>query len=226
MKPDKIFETIVDTPIVFDELTQFSNLIVPYSKCHPKFNAKVLEQCHLDRDNETRSGSLAGNISASVGASDAMRDLLLPVIYEGLDKMTGNDNKDMVWEPLDLWINFQKKHEFNPIHRHFGLYSFVYWVQIPYNIEDEMELPFVKSSASPAASCFALTYYNLLGNMCQKNFMLTKGLHDGGFIIFPCSMQHQVHPFYTSDDERISISGNVTYKSVSDPDFIPERFLL
>ena len=62
MQPDKIFETVIDTPIVFDELTQFSNLIVPYSKCHPKFNAKVLEQCHLDRDNETRSGSLAGNI--------------------------------------------------------------------------------------------------------------------------------------------------------------------
>ena len=82
-----------DTPILSDELTQFPNLIVPYSKCHPKFNAKVLEQCHLDRNNETRSGSLAGNISASVSASDAMRDLLLPVIYQGLDKMARNDQK-------------------------------------------------------------------------------------------------------------------------------------
>jgi|TARA_B000000532_G_scaffold244016_1_gene241974 hypothetical protein len=213
-------------PILSDALTHFPNLIVPYSKCSPEFNAKVLEQCHLDRNNETRSDSLAGNISSSVGASDAMRDLLLPTIYQALDKMTENYNKDKVWRPLDLWINFQKKHEFNPIHRHFGLYSFVYWVQIPYDIKDELSLPFVENSASPAASCFALTYYNLLGNMCQKSFMITKGEHEGGFIIFPCSMQHQVYPFYTSDDERISISGNVTYSSVSDPDFIPERFLL
>ena len=31
-----------------------------------------------------------------------------------------------------LWVNFQQRYEFNPIHRHTGLYSFVIWIEIPY----------------------------------------------------------------------------------------------
>lgn len=38
----------------------------------------------------------------------------------------------------DVWANFQKKHEFHPHHIHGGVYSFVIWTKIPYNVEDEI----------------------------------------------------------------------------------------
>ena len=33
---------------------------------------------------------------------------------------------------------------------------------------------------------------------------------EGVMILFPADTAHQVYPFYTSDDYRISISGNLT----------------
>jgi len=40
-------------------------------------------------------------------------------------------------ELFNLWVNFQKKYEFNPFHMHDGLYSFVLWHKVPYKIDDE-----------------------------------------------------------------------------------------
>ena len=40
-----------------------------------------------------------------------------------------------------LWVNYQKKYEFNPVHNHTGLYSFVTWLKIPYSCrEDEFKV--------------------------------------------------------------------------------------
>ena len=34
------------------------------------------------------------------------------------------------------WINFQKKYEFNPLHDHSGIFSFIIFMQIPYKLEE------------------------------------------------------------------------------------------
>ena len=38
-----------------------------------------------------------------------------------------------------LWVNYQKKHDFNPLHIHSGIFSFAIWVKIPYDVKEEME---------------------------------------------------------------------------------------
>ena len=35
----------------------------------------------------------------------------------------------------------------------------------------------------------------------------------GKMVIFPATLKHSVYPFYTSDDYRISVSGNFTLRS-------------
>ena len=40
----------------------------------------------------------------------------------------------------NFWVNFQRKYEFNPVHNHSGLFSFIIFVQIPYDLEKELEL--------------------------------------------------------------------------------------
>ena len=38
---------------------------------------------------------------------------------------------------FNTWVNFQKKHEFNPIHTHDGVFSFVIWHKVPFTQKDE-----------------------------------------------------------------------------------------
>ena len=42
----------------------------------------------------------------------------------------------------DWWVNFQKKHEYNPTHGHGGLYSFVVWMKIPTDNKEQSKLEF------------------------------------------------------------------------------------
>ena len=52
------------------------------------------------------------------------------------------DKTDILTEGCDLqikqtWVNFQKKYEFNPPHNHSGVFSWIIFLSIPYNLEDE-----------------------------------------------------------------------------------------
>lgn len=109
------------------------------------------------------------------------------------------------YELKTLWANYSKKYDFNPSHTHTGLYSFVIWVKIPYNVEEELKL---YKSTSPRASTFSFSYPNSLGKIDQHTLFLDKDW-EWTMALFPATMNHEVHPFYTSDDTRISISGNV-----------------
>ena len=110
----------------------------------------------------------------------------------------------------DLWINYGKKYDFNPPHNHTGLYSFVLWVKIPYKFEDEEKVyPHVKKS-HPGIFEFFFPKANTLGGIGNQ----TVDAVDWDLIIFPSSLAHTVYPFYTSDEERISIAGNLYFEPV------------
>jgi hypothetical protein len=113
----------------------------------------------------------------------------------------------------NIWVNFQKKTEFNPIHTHNGMYSFVIWMNIPYDIEEEKKVfpQFNKDDKQDEmkTSCFEFVYSNSLGEISQFSIHVDKTF-ENNCILFPATMAHQVYPFYTSDDYRISVSGNFT----------------
>jgi len=114
----------------------------------------------------------------------------------------------------DVWVNFQKKFEYNPVHVHGHSLSFVIWHKIPYDIEEERKVPCLKRSNTNSAGVFAFNYPNFLvkGGVSQTYLVIDKSC-EGGFILFPSMLQHMVYPFYTSDDYRISLSGNLEYKT-------------
>ena len=107
-----------------------------------------------------------------------------------------------------MWVNFQKKYEFNPMHLHDGVMSFVIWMKIPYKYEDEMQHETAKKVNSCMNGSFEFIYTNLLGAITGYQYSLSPEA-EGGVLIFPSALHHVVHPFYTSDEERISISGNI-----------------
>ena len=94
------------------------------------------------------------------------------------------------------------------IHTHGGVFSFVVWIDIPYDYSKEHALPFVKDSNDPSASDFAFVYTNILGNVESHTYSLNKDWN-GYMLFFPAKLNHLVYPFYTSDKKRISISGNI-----------------
>lgn len=110
----------------------------------------------------------------------------------------------------DLWANFQKKHEHNPPHTHAGDLSFVIWLKVPYDIEKEKRLPNLSKALNPSAGAFYFTYPD---NKCRGGI----GFHyiqidknkEGYMAIFRSDLHHAVLPFYTSENYRVSISGNI-----------------
>ncbi len=107
------------------------------------------------------------------------------------------------------WINFQKKHEFLPNHNHSGVLSYSIWIKIPYDKEKEKNYKKTNTDKKKFYS-FEFSYTNILGEICQQSYDITKKT-EGTILMFPSKLTHCVYPFYTSDDDRISISGNINF---------------
>ena len=104
-----------------------------------------------------------------------------------------------------LWVNFQSKYDFNPLHIHSGLFSFVIWVQVPYDLEEERKR--YKTNGNETAA-FMFQYNTALGGLDTEYLYIDK-TWEWKIAFFPARLNHGVNPFYTSDDHRISISGNL-----------------
>jgi hypothetical protein len=106
---------------------------------------------------------------------------------------------------LRSWLNCQKKYEFNPLHHHSGSLSWVLWIKIPYDVEEELKLSNSINSNDPKNSVFSFYSHSLASHDIRVNSDM-----EGSIIMFDSSLMHQVYPFYTSDEYRISLAGNIT----------------
>ena len=111
------------------------------------------------------------------------------------------------YEMISLWINYQQAYEYNPPHNHGGDLSFVIYLQVPEEIVKENEkTKDVHNNPGPGMICFDIgpdmPFYIGVNNMMPKA---------GQAFIFPAWLTHYVHAF-KSDVERISVSGNITFK--------------
>lgn len=116
--------------------------------------------------------------------------------------------KDNKLHLKSFWVNFQKKHEFNPSHNHSGIFSFVIWMKIPTEYEDQCKLDFLKGVANKSVSNFELRFLDILGDIRRYHYYMGSQ-QEGKMLFFPAKMEHAVYPFYESDGTRISISGNI-----------------
>ncbi len=169
--------------------------------------------------------TLAGNITSSLALDDRtnrLYNLLEPICLSyythvhdkcfGAKPFTINiADREITGIKMDsLWVNFQKETEFNPVHDHTGVFSFVIWMKIPTECEDQHNLPICKSSNSPQASDFNFQYIDILGGLKHLGIPMGSQM-EGVMVIFPSVLQHYVHPFYECKDTRISISGNLAF---------------
>lgn len=123
-------------------------------------------------------------------------------------KKFNDENKVPLLQLNHLWVNFQKKYEFNPVHNHSGLFSFVIFVKIPYDLKKELEEGPGSLSNSNFTSCLQFHTTNILGRHQDEVVYIDKS-YEGSIYFFNAETMHCVYPFFTSDDYRITVSGNV-----------------
>jgi hypothetical protein len=186
--------------------------------------AKKEQVCHKK--------SLAGNISHSYILKDP-QNLVIPNLYDIVFNQVDNPKmfefinteveniykrsrlEKHVLEPCltELWVNFQKKGEFQPVHAHHGAFSFVIWMDIPYHSKDEGNLPIAKTSNKnhQVGNFSFVSASGITRSVSEYTISLSPEMN-GYCCFFPSDLCHQVYPFYTSDKDRISISGNILYR--------------
>jgi hypothetical protein len=166
------------------------------------------------------NNKLAGNIQKEFKLTECkeyVENLILPICAKFDEEFNYTKKINVLTEdcPLVLdsvWVNFQSKHEFNPHHIHYGVFSFVIWIQIPYNNETELSNPSTKESGAKCAGQFEFMFINSLGQINQHRIPADKKFENKG-VLFTSNLSHCVYPFFTSDQYRISVSGNVKLDS-------------
>ena len=168
---------------------------------------------------------LAGNISSSREITDDedgyfFKKVLWPQVQMYRDR---NNRVEPVQVPInadielyihDLWVNHQYQTEFNPYHFHGGMYSFAIWLKIPYDWKEQNKLPFLEGMKEDdkKASIFEFEYLDMFGGIRYYGYRLDPSM-EGRMLFFPASLMHTVYPFYNCDDARISVAGNLWYRT-------------
>jgi hypothetical protein len=180
-----------------------------------------LHQAISEENKESWNHRLVGNISKSEVIKDKDNwffETTLKALTEKLFYRDWNNycryhiekEEPPKFELEKLWVNHQKQHEFNPLpHVHIALYSFVVFMKIPTHWEEQHTLPFTLYSGNPCASDFQFMWTQKdTEDSFFRNFKLSPE-DEGRMLFFPSSLQHQVFPFYGTEEERITISGNI-----------------
>lgn len=120
-----------------------------------------------------------------------------------------NTNELIPFEVFSLWVNFQKKYEFNPPHNHSGVFSFVIWHQIPFTVAEEKHTnPCKRLDVENRAGGFEFLIPDFNQSGITYNLIPVDKTFNGIIILFPAYLNHMVYPFYSSDEYRITIAGN------------------
>ena len=165
--------------------------------------------------------TLVGNITESLQLKDTDDYLFKNVLKDTAESYVAtyptsssknpfNDTRISDLYLKSLWVNFSKKHEFNPVHDHNGVLSFVIWLKVPTEWHTQHELEISQDTNLPCASSFQFFYQNIFGNT-RGVVVEMDPMMEGCILLFPSLLQHQVYPFYDSDGYRISISGNLCF---------------
>ncbi len=171
----------------------------------------------IENKKEDHKKELAGNISASYSLMDRgdwfWVNVVHPLMFEYCERFENlgdyiPNNGRHPYYLKNWWVNYQKQNEFNPVHNHAGVYSFVIWMKIPYDTRKQNQKDIARNSNTPKIGEFQFLFSDLLGKHCDHTYRLSPQW-EGTMLFFPAHLDHQVYPFYDCDEDRISVSGNI-----------------
>jgi len=160
---------------------------------------------------------LAGHITSQLRLKDInnwfWNDTCVPLVEQYKDSYGAQPRGSVSLQ--HMWVNFQNKHEFSPVHAHDGYLSFVIFMQIPYDWKTPI---FDCKPEERSAGNFEALYLDVDGIRpdTEKDRIYTYTYHldssaEGLMVAFPSHTPHLVYPFYNCEEERITIAGNIVY---------------
>ena len=144
--------------------------------------------------------TLAGNISKSEKLEDKDNWFYETVLKKLTERMFYQDWNNYykfhieketplpIFEMKSAWVNYQKQHEFNPMHHHDGLYSFVVFMKIPTHWKEQHALPISANTTAPLASDFAFVWSNKNSEECIAINIPLSPEDEGRILFFPSTL--------------------------------------
>ena len=182
----------------------------------------ITNEC-IDKCKKDASLDLASRLAGRVNIQSSLQENIDPrvtdAIMEHVLEFSLAGGMSMSKEDMQihgLWCNDQVKAEFNPIHSHDGMYSFVFYTK---NTVTQESATSNKWDTTPMTDTDMGGNQALAGSIelhygepafCNQHSMLHFP-QEGDLLIFPAWLRHSVYPFYC-EGERISVAGNVHQK--------------
>ena len=139
---------------------------------------------------------------------DLMKNFKRPEVTDYIRKYKDTLNPIPPIKLETTWVNYMEKHEFNPMHNHSGLFSFVVFVQIPYDLSEEDKV--FPETPDKKTSRLGFVFNEPMSGPREVTLDVDESFV-GKMILFDAKLPHIVYPFYTSDECRITASGNVSF---------------
>ena len=108
-----------------------------------------------------------------------------------------------------FWCRASHEGDYQSIHDHQGIFTFVVWLKIPFDSEVES---MVQPGFRPEAGDFVLVYPDTCGQLKKQNYKLNESM-EGKIVFFPSDINHIVYPHFTTTEWRISIAGDIVLNS-------------
>tara|TARA_R100001509_G_scaffold1270_3_gene1210 strand:- start:1909 stop:2514 length:606 start_codon:yes stop_codon:yes gene_type:complete len=168
-----------------------------------------------DDANNTLAGNIEKEYNLYAEKDPEIRDYILRMSNNSLFQNYHNylsqlfTNRSCRSVLAKTWVNFQKKHEFNPLHTHDGIFSFVIFVKIPYDCE-KYKKKFSKMKPNDMkAGMLSFQHIDSWTGRIEAVDISLNPKYEGGIYFFKAKHLHQVYPFYDTNDYRITVSGNL-----------------
>ena len=164
---------------------------------------------HAEHSKIPHNHMLAGNIDKEVTyeMSPETRHELELMFFDYCNILASSDLMPTIPSTVNIrsiWINVQKKGEWNPAHIHAADFSCVAYTKIPKELKEEWKHP-TQRGRHPTAGCVEFKYGEILpASKCNYGPIQPA---ENDIIFFPAWLHHHVYPF-NSDVERISFSTN------------------
>ena len=142
------------------------------------------------------------------------KEVLNPIIQEYVtdygfpEKLKTTHIHDLTFQKF--WANYTGKGEYQALHNHDAIWSFVIWLKLPAVANDEQS---VKDAMHPDAGDFILTYSDIIGRTRKVNWKLEKQYNEGHMLLFPSDLYHAVYPHFQTDEKRLSLAGDIVINS-------------
>lgn len=121
-----------------------------------------------------------------------------------------------------FWTRISKAGEYQPLHTHASIWSFIIWMKIPFEFENEQTEEL--NEMYPEAGNMTICYLDSIGRLQKQPYRLGHK-DEGTMLLFPSEFNHIVYPYHMSDEYRISVAGDIAVDSESHLNPLPVNTL-